>query len=463
MRRSIGLLLVFLAAIWAPAFAKQLPGGVVDVITDCGAVGDGVTPDGPTIQRCLNQHPGQIISFRKTRPTGSPDYYVNVTLTMKGLGQKIRCESAGGSENQVNLLFPSGVTGIVIDNKYAQFASVEGCSLHGSDPWKLTPQPVGTSDGIRIYGHGARIANVGVFYFARHGIAIDTTHYAGNANNFLVERVRSLFKRGDGFYVSGGDSNAGVFIQDDASANQGWGFEEHSFLGNTYIAPMTESNGAGPYKAINPAAINTFIGGYSEEDQHPSQINYRNLVIGGDQGASFNYSLGPFVMDTDIRGTVMTPVTVDDPLALSDDAHPYAIKFGNGFNTGDGTLITLWNGRPTPARHLGLRRTGPNGWWGWRCCQNSDLQGFKNYSLLMGDGRTEESSGYYPKVWFPNGFFLESDTVTSSRVYVDASPAVPANPCTNQQIVFNSAPVAGGFIGWTCVSGSWKGFGIIEH
>jgi hypothetical protein len=456
--------MVFLTALWAPAFAKQLPPAVVDVITDCGAVGDGTTQDGGTIQRCLDQHPGQIISFRKTQPLGSPDYYVNVTLTMKGLGQKIRCESSGGSENQVTLLFPSGVTGIIIDNNYAQFASVEGCSLHGGDPWSLTAQPVGASDGIRIYGHGARIANVGVLYFARHGIAIDTTNYVGNANNFFVERVRSMRNRGDGFYVSGGDSNAGVFIQDDATANQGWGFEEHSFLGNTYIAPHTSSNGAGPYKAITPAAINTFVGAYSEEDQQPSQINYRNLVIGGDHGASFDYSLAPFVMDTSVRGATMTPFTVADPLAVSDDTYPYAIKFGAGFNEGDGTLLTLWNGNTYLDRYLGLRRTGPDGWWGWRCCVNSDLNGFKNYALLMGDGRTTETSGgYYPKVWFPNGFYLESDTVSTSRVYVDASPAVPANPCTDQQIILNTAPTAGGVIGWTCVSGSWKGFGRIEN
>src|ERR1039457_1549660 len=63
----------------------------INVVTDCGAVGDGVTDDWAAIQACLTDHPGKTIFFPKMRAVpcvsgaggmcvGSVDYYVGKTL-----------------------------------------------------------------------------------------------------------------------------------------------------------------------------------------------------------------------------------------------------------------------------------------------------------------------------------------------------------------------------------------------
>src|ERR1039458_7418220 len=72
----------------------------INVVTDCGAVGDGVTDDWAAIQACLTDHPGKTISFPKMRFVpclkgagggcfGSVDYYVSKTLKLSGNGQAL--------------------------------------------------------------------------------------------------------------------------------------------------------------------------------------------------------------------------------------------------------------------------------------------------------------------------------------------------------------------------------------
>jgi hypothetical protein len=75
-------------------------GASVNVVADCGAVGNGVTDDWGAIQTCITGHPGKAIFFPKMRNVpctsgagggciGSVDYYVSKTLKLSGNSQAL--------------------------------------------------------------------------------------------------------------------------------------------------------------------------------------------------------------------------------------------------------------------------------------------------------------------------------------------------------------------------------------
>jgi hypothetical protein len=108
-----------------------------------------------------------------------------------------------------------------------------------------------------------------------------------------------MFNGRHGLFVSGGDANAGNAINLQAQANCRWGIYDRAFLGNTYVACMSEANGhinAGPkdphpsfggaYRTTNLAARNVLLGCYTEGDQisrivHPTMVVGGNIVGGG--------------------------------------------------------------------------------------------------------------------------------------------------------------------------------------
>ncbi len=95
----------------------------MNVVTDCGAVGDGVTDDWESIQTCITNHPGKTIFFPKMRDVpcvsgagggciGSVDYYVSKTLKLSGNAQALIGASPsrwpGGA---VQIKFPHDIVG----------------------------------------------------------------------------------------------------------------------------------------------------------------------------------------------------------------------------------------------------------------------------------------------------------------------------------------------------------------
>ena len=98
----------------------------------------------------------------------------------------------------------------------------------------------------------------------------------------LFNRVTIVGNKGDGVYCQGGDANAGIGIALNIMGNGGWGINDQSFLGNTWIACHTPGNGnwstgvGGPYRAPGGGNSRTlFLGCYSESDQAPSQVGVR--------------------------------------------------------------------------------------------------------------------------------------------------------------------------------------------
>jgi len=138
--------------------------------------------------------------------------------------------------------------------------------------------------------------------------AVGVSETAGNANLWSVTGGRVNDCTGDGLYVVGSDANAGMCLGLDSSSNGGWGFNDESFLGNTYLACHTASNTTGPYRSTNANARNIFIGCYSEGGQPDSHVVGPSQIVGGlhAAGSAFGFSSGSTggFLDMDLAGAV---------------------------------------------------------------------------------------------------------------------------------------------------------------
>jgi hypothetical protein len=103
----------------------------------------------------------------------------------------------------------------------------------------------GEFHGIHLRAR-ATVRDVHIRNFQGDGICIladgSSSTIQGNANNFELSRVFVENCR-NGLYVEGGDANAGVIHALSALACRQWGVRDRSFLGNSYTACHTASNG----------------------------------------------------------------------------------------------------------------------------------------------------------------------------------------------------------------------------
>ncbi len=143
--------------------------------------------------------------------------------------------------------------------------------------------------GIMIRGHRCSVEDVQITGMGSHGLVI-LGMSPDNANNWRLTQVRVDFCDGHGFFIDGGDSNAGMAHGIDATANQGWGVFDSSFLGNTWTGCHVSSNILGAY-AVDPLSLanySTFIGCYAEGNQPASNFlaSTQVLVVGGNIAGS---------------------------------------------------------------------------------------------------------------------------------------------------------------------------------
>ena len=249
---------------------------VVNVVTDCGAVGDGVTDDWSVIQACIDNHPGKAIFFPKMRNApcikglgggceGSVDYFVSRTLKLNGNGQALFGESPsrwpGGA---VEIKFPRDINGpgiwVPAD---AVSAYIGNLFFHGQRCWIATDlatfdEPTTLSgvgrDGVLVTGGEATIYGVTTYCFGRHGFAVlgdnaEGEPHMGQPDFWSIQNSFAYGNRGYGLYVSGGDSNAGESIGMKTTGNQLGGIYDHSVLGNTHISPASHADNRNPVPA----------------------------------------------------------------------------------------------------------------------------------------------------------------------------------------------------------------------
>lgn len=189
----------------------------------------------------------------------------------------------GGSQ----LHFPGGVTGIILNS----FASFSGTLTDRADWATLSDLYISsaghigtTAAGVYMKGFSPRLENVEVVNFAGNGFHIQAdTNFTPptNCNLWRMTNCRSGLCGGHGLYVVGGDANAGSCIGLDAWANGGYGVYDDSFLGNTYIACATATNGQGSYWSRGASSRNLFLNCYSEGDDLTAIVDAPSMVLGG--------------------------------------------------------------------------------------------------------------------------------------------------------------------------------------
>jgi len=462
---------------------------------------------------------------------------VKVTARLTGMG----VGHEGGWPT--TLRFAADKAGIIVDEAYTDGnvqrspagtagngTIIEGFNLVGGGTISGTLANDLLYSGIRLRTR-AIVRDCRVVVFRGAGICISAAvgdgsdPFHGNCNNWRVDNVRLQANKCGGLFVSGGDANAGVATLVDATGNGRFGIYDGAFLGNTYVACHTDTNGlksahglmqtgtvshggnlyflrtgvshataiattpgtndavwrfisAGAPSTNYPAWSATpgdtyvpsgsfghdgsanacvFNGCYFETNQPAPQIGAAAIVLGGfmgngqKDGATFLQSSG-------------AGLRINRPLCLN-GAHasvPY-VRWGSD-PSGQNLYAIQWGSNAATPSNPGqasyFYNDGATGDFVWSSYGLRTPLRFTGASTARTYGRTGT---------FDNRFITEVDQLAlgngvdagnACRVVVMGTAPPAAGAHAQGEIVFNSAPSAGGAPGWVCVAagspGTWK-------
>src|SRR5438105_341431 len=277
----------------------------VDVVKDCpGIIGDGTTDDWAALQNCLNSHPSEHIVLPHGR------YHSSRPLVLMGNSQWLQGEAPAQYVGPTKLIFSIDSVGIQIPPtcyacKLTDLEIDSAACPQGPAPIWTGPLNGAGVDGIQVGGGEPYLANVRAACFTRHGIHItgdrsifpDQPGVALNEPDFWrLDDVAAYWNGGDGVFITGADSNAGVGDLVIATGNGLWGVDDNSMLGNNAWNMIgTHANRTGTIRSRAGAPSSTFIDPYCEMGQGSSQIQGRSMVIGGNCADSETNWQAPFL------------------------------------------------------------------------------------------------------------------------------------------------------------------------
>jgi hypothetical protein len=233
----------------------------------------------------------------------------------------------------------------------ASYGEMRNLHIRGNNHRTVTAT---VGHGIVIESAYVTLDNVRVSRFRGHGILLSadvtrTPSTNGNLARFYGVQVISSYW--SGIYLRGGDANASSFVGFDASANcvsptfstsnpaVCGGIVDLSFLGNTYVAPHTASNGSRGYYYSGANQRATVIGGYAENDNPTNDLIHQTMTaVGGNipwSSASNGLTLnGTLANQLRFRSTVnpanLTELCLGSCVNVS--GHAFSLfSFGNNF------------------------------------------------------------------------------------------------------------------------------------
>lgn len=125
--------------------------------------------------------------------------------------------------------------------------------------------------------------NLTIRNFFGHGLNI-SADISTRGSNSSFSRFTSLAIsgcKGSGVYLQGGDANQSNFYHVDVRDCSGFGFWDHSFLGNQFFGCMAHNNKLGNYRADDLNSRTGFYGCYSELGSPPEYLAGHSFWIGG--------------------------------------------------------------------------------------------------------------------------------------------------------------------------------------
>lgn len=483
-----------------PFVTPQMFGAVADNATDCHAAFVAA------LDYLRDGRAGYNGAQKLFIPKG--DYYLSDTLDIRS-SLIVEGEGTAKGIGITTLRWPAGKTGIRV-----QRVNTDGAGGAAISPFKgggdgtllrglyLKGGYAGTeseSHGIHLRA-GATIEDCQCFSWPGNGIHIDAgagTGLEGNANCFQINRVTCVHNR-HGLYTNGADANAGFIFGADCRSNRAWGIWDSSFLGNVYVGCHSAANGwdgamnsiptathlnnfryavvpgqeewcstnpptgtatsnqgwlyispgggyhgiapwvsgtifrsGGAYRTDGSNQSNVFVGCYSESDQNPSLSQYPSLFLGGLHGAGIVGVSGIMIGQTGVPQSGGWRASDAGQLA---DLIPTGVRFNNayGLQTLDGGVNYVWT----------ILNSSIAANWAFQLC---------------GDGTSNPVGPR--KLDFPNGHGLGGKKV------LPGTAAPTTGTYAQGDRVINTAPSAGGNVGWVCVTGgspgTWKSYGTI--
>ena len=114
--------------------------GFINMLTDCGLKGDGVTDDASAAQACFNNYPSYWFVFPQTQSGGACSYWFGATVFPKGEGARISGASSGYKNSNTTMggtviCAAAGVTPFWLDMtpNSSSGITIENLSIKGSE------------------------------------------------------------------------------------------------------------------------------------------------------------------------------------------------------------------------------------------------------------------------------------------------------------------------------------------
>lgn len=312
----------------------------------------------------------------------------------------------------------------------------------------------------------ANLEKVEVTQFSGHGFWLTAGvndagygggyEYSGIANHSEFSYCQAFNNGKDGIRITGSDANTFYIRQCLLAANGGWGIFDHSLLGGVVSGCEVDSSGVGAYGGSGGTGTGipstptrtVWIGNYSEGNASPVHyaVGGRSIILGYTGGGPTEQNYLGAVSDTGfIMQKSLNIASSDLPAFEIGGTTERASRLSRG-------ALAL---RTQPSKALFEIKTYDNENATQFCVDNLPVI---NITILEGAAGSFNKLG---SVRFPQGIFLGSGmgNITTGG----------AAPTTEDRyrgdVVYNTDPVAGGFIGWVCVAdgtpGTWKGFGKI--
>ena len=366
---------------------------------------------------------------------------INRQLILSGLG-------ANYLAGTVVLVFADDTDGIFIPSiaNSSTGKAGQGSVIQGLVISKHTTSGT-TGNGI-VMNYKAKIINCSVIGFRENGIWI-YANAAGspstNSNGWLVDSCQLGGNGGNGLKVEGPDSNGGVGINILSNSNGGCGILESSFLGCTYIGCICETNTLEGYKSTSASSRTIFVGCYTEPVQPPNDLVPPAAYIGGLQGAGNTVQTNG--IDLDISRISIKNFAAGNALI----GYSQPNTSGSGLSFQDTNGLNTWSFKKAVGK------------WGYNWSNIGSISGFVFY-----DQTATTANGYARNITLGSYgigsyYFGEANQMLLRTV---AATAPASGDYLVGDIVYNSAPVAGGFIGFVCTTagspGTWKTFGAIS-